>query len=300
MRISRAITILSSVAMCGVALQLSAADEPANARQEERQAERQERQTERQVERQTDRQERQVQRAGDRQAAGEIQWRGTDQLLATCVAIDNKAEIALAEFGASKTQNQKVKDFAQMLVSDHQKFLQKLQQYAPSADQIRFTEEQASASGSNVEQAAGTARPNARIQQTAGEEARDRATSDRPNRDVRETNQAERRTGTEIDPVQLHRELAEQCLADTKQMLTESKDKNFDECFVGYQIAMHGAMISKLKVLERHSSDELAQVLADGRKTTQSHLDKAEQLMKELTAANDSTKRGGTTLRDQQ
>lgn len=300
MRFSRAITVLSSVAMCGVALPLSAADEPANARQEERQAERQERQTERQVERQTDRQERQVQRAGDRQAAGEIQWQGTDQLLATCVAIDNKAEIALAEFGASKTQNQKVKDFAQMLVSDHQKFLQKLQQYAPSADQIRFTDEQASASGSNVEQAAGTARPNARIQQTAGEEARDRATSDRPNREVQETNQANRDTAMQIDPVQLHRELASQCLTDTKKMLTEAENKNFEECFVGHQIGLHGAMISKLKVLERHSSDELAQLLADGRKTTEMHLKKAEQLMKDLDSAQDTKTREGTNSRNQQ
>lgn len=271
MRISRAITILSSVAICGVALQLGAADEPTSNRQ------------------------------ADGRADREIRWQGTDQMLATCVAIDNKAEVALAEFGASHTQNEKVKEFARMLVTDHQQFLQKLQQYAPSSDQIRFTEERASTSAnSNVEQAAGTARRDARVQQTAGnEEDRARADRDRPNREERQANRAERRAGTEIDPVQLHRELAAQCLADTKQMLTESKNKNFDECFVGHQIAMHGAMISKLKVLERHSSDELAQILADGRKTTQSHLDKAEQLMKELAAANDSTKRGGVTLRDQ-
>ncbi|MBX3448258.1 MAG: DUF4142 domain-containing protein [Planctomycetaceae bacterium] len=293
MRISRAITILSSVAMCGVALQLSAADEPTPNRQPNQPA------TNRQANQPgANRQGTEVgtSRQSDGRADREIRWQGTDQMLATCVAIDNKAEVALAEFGASQTQNDKVKEFARMLVTDHQQFLQKLQQYAPSSDQIRFTEERASTSAnSNVEQAAGTARRDARVQQTAGNEE-DRA---RPNREERQANRAERRTGTEIDPVQLHRELAEQCLADTKQMLTESKNKNFDECFVGHQIAMHGAMISKLKVLERHSSDELAQILADGRKTSQSHLDKAEQLMKELAATNDSTKRGGAAPREQ-
>jgi predicted outer membrane protein len=283
MRFSRAITVFSSVAMCGVALQLRAADEPASNPQAERQAERQERQTERQVERQTNRQERQV----ERQVAQEIPWQGTDQMLATCVAIDNKAEVALAEFGASKAQNEKVKQFAKMLVTDHQKFQQKLQQFAPSSDQIRFTEEQATTSGgSKVEQAAGTSRREARIQQTAA------------NEENRDRNQAERRVEAGIDPVQLHRELAAQCLTDAKQMLTKSENKNFDECFVGHQIAMHGAMISKLKVLERHSSEELAQVLADGQKATQAHLEKAEQLMKELAAANNSTRREGATSRD--
>lgn len=221
-------------------------------------------------------------RAVEQRPAGQVvqqaQGQGNDQLLSTCVAIDNQAEINLAEFAQSKAQDEQVKEFAQMLVKDHQQFQQKLQQFAPSAGQIRLEEgQQTSTRSSGVQQAAGTATADSGIRQTAGTQA---------------TGQPQLRpqAGTQagIDPIQLHRELAAQCLADTKKMLSEKEEGKFDVCFVGQQIAMHGATISKLKVLKRHASGELAQVLGEGLETSERHMEKAEKLMKELDDSDDS------------
>jgi len=87
-----------------------------------------------------------------------------------------------------------------------------------------------------------------------------------------------------IDMMQLQREMAQQCLTDSKQYLGKKEGAEFDKCFVGMQIAKHAAMHSKLVVLQRHTSDELQQIVAEGIQTTAKHLKEAETLMTKLDA----------------
>ncbi len=53
-----------------------------------------------------------------------------DTLIASCLLIANEEEIALAKMAADKAEHQEVKQFAQMLVNEHQKAVQDLQQHA--------------------------------------------------------------------------------------------------------------------------------------------------------------------------
>lgn len=223
--------------------------------------------------------------AAGSQAAGQWQWKNADHAMASCVALGNQEEIALGELGGEKAQNDDVKKFAQMLVSDHQEFLSKLKQFAPEASaagylssetrQAQKGDEAAPEKSNTVKQAAATddAAAPAKVQPTAGT---------RPG------------MNEGMKHLMVERELAQQCLAGAKEKLEGKSGVEFDKCFIGQQIAMHMGMKAKLIVYQRHSSRELAQVLAAGQKKTEEHLAKAEELMKDLDHGSASTT---TTIR---
>jgi hypothetical protein len=182
-----------------------------------------------------------------------------ERTLASCVAIANQKEVAITQFAKEKLKDEDVKEFAEMIIKDHQAFLEKLQKFTPEAGRNNSF---ASDNSSGVKQAGGPATGTNRVQQTSGQ-------------------QGQRTQGQGVDAVQLHREVAQECLASAKKKLTED-DAKIDKCFLGMQAAAHMGMLDHLKVLQRHTSGELNKLLADASETTQKHLDKAEALMKGL------------------
>lgn len=85
-----------------------------------------------------------------------------------------------------------------------------------------------------------------------------------------------------IDFLQMHQEMSDQCLKDTKQMLSEKEGIAFDECFVGMEIAKHAMMHSSLTVLHRHTTGDLQTFIAESLETNQEHMKAATSLMKTL------------------
>ncbi len=226
----------------------------------------------------------QTQQSGRPAEVGQrAQWHNADQTLATCVAIDNQEEVALAKFVQDKVQHADVKKFANMMVEDHQAFLQKLQQFSPEATRDGFLNEQRASirnesaratSKSGVEQAKATSADQPVVQQTNATQPTTTAKSDQP-----------------VDFIQLHREIAQECLASSKAALGKKKDGEIDQCFIGFQIVKHAAMKTKLTVLQRHASPELAQVFADGAQTAEKHMQEAEAIMKKLDTSDSKQKR---------
>jgi predicted outer membrane protein len=206
--------------------------------------------------------------AGARVATGQIASVPINEhTLAACVAIANQEEVAIAKMAADKAKHKDVKEFAKMLAEEHQGFLKKLQRFAPEAQETL----QAASGQSNQSRV-----------QTAG------ATAGQPQaQTAAQTGQAIQQVAGQaeaapIDVIQLHREVAQQCLADTKKKMGEMEGEKFDFCFIGHQIAKHEEMKTKLTVFHRHASGEFAQLLASGLETTETHLKKAEEIMKDL------------------
>ncbi|MES2794057.1 MAG: DUF4142 domain-containing protein [Planctomycetota bacterium] len=225
-----------------------------------------------------------VEAKAPRNADSASEKRSPDHLLATCVALGNQGEIAISEIARTKTQNEDVKKFAAMMITDHHAFLEKLQKYAPEATKAGYLD------GAPKEaRKAGKAREE--IKQTAATEDADKAGA---------VKTADAHTGDSADHhfhhMQLERELAAQCLASAKEKLEEKSGNDFDRCFIGHQIGMHMAMKDKLVVFQRHVSPELAELLAAGQKTTEEHLAEAETLMGKL--EHHSTTRTVETKRD--
>jgi predicted outer membrane protein len=219
------------------------------------------------------------------QVAQRAQGQTTDQMLATCLAIDNQEEIAIARFAQEKADSKDVREFAKMLAKEHQTCLQKLQKMAPEATRDGFltdkdqtpetTETQGNRPAKVKVQAAGGA-----VTVQAG--AIQQTSATRPNVEVQ--------AGASLDALQMHREIAEQCLSDSKRMLSEKSGAEFDECFVGHQIAKHAAMKTKLVVFQRHASADLNPIIAEAIEATEKHMKKAEGLMKSLAHADSDSK----------
>src|SRR4051812_7448548 len=70
-----------------------------------------------------------------------------DHMMASCVAVANQEEIALAEFARQKTTNDDVKKLVEMMITDHHTFLLKLKQFAPEATQPGYIETHARGEG---------------------------------------------------------------------------------------------------------------------------------------------------------
>jgi predicted outer membrane protein len=99
-----------------------------------------------------------------------------------------------------------------------------------------------------------------------------------------------------LDPLQLKRELAQECLTSTIEELGKKKGAEFDKCYMVQQVIAHQQMIATLHVFQRHASPELAELIAEGEKTAKKHLQHGKQLAKQMEQAYSqaaSTQQGG-------
>jgi predicted outer membrane protein len=167
-----------------------------------------------------------------------------DQQIAACVYGECHNEIEIAKLAESKAQNQEVRDFAQRMVRDHSPGCQEMQRLA----------------GDLV----------ADHGQTHSGAAANRSES------------ASRGESGNLDWVSIKKQIGQQCLASTKQELSSKSSHEFDECFMGQQIAGHMKVIDELKVLRNYASSDLQQKLDKELQTAQQHLQLAKQIEQKL------------------
>ncbi len=192
------------------------------------------------------------------------QGKPLDQFIATCLLIGNQEEVALAQEAVSRAQNENVKQFAQMLVDDHQKAIQKLQQHAKQGISLE---------GAATVTASGQSQPNqiaANPSPTAQQYTANRVDPDSAN------------NGALDQVLKMHQQAAQECLSMTKSLMQEKQGVDFDKAFAGSQIGAHIGMLAKLKASQQHASPELASFIQESEQTVEKHLDHAKQLCKEL------------------
>jgi predicted outer membrane protein len=181
-----------------------------------------------------------------------------DNRVASCLILANLGEIELAKFGEENLEDGEAKQFAKMLVEDHQKLVKKLERFAPQAASIKLSSNQQQRStqqtGTNI---------------TPG--------FDNPS----SSQQTVAQSPTDQKLFQIEKEAVQNCVSMTKEELQEKQGKDMDKAFVGCQIGSHIHMLASLKAAENNVSSELQQVIAKAQDKVQAHLDKAKQLMKE-------------------
>jgi len=223
--------------------------------------------------------------------------KGNDDMLAHCLIVDNQAVVALARMAEGKTQNEEVKKFASMMQKDHQAFAKKLQNYSPNTRGDIFESNESTVGQNSARNAAGN--PNERsslkpavtnnpLLQNAVQKNQQPENDQTNTSRTQQSNNAKSPQGEQgLNLIEIHEELAQQCLSDAKANLTAQSGYEFDKCFVGIQIAAHGAMLSKLTVFERHATDDLKQVINEGKQSAQKHMEQAEELMEKLSSDSD-------------
>jgi hypothetical protein len=88
--------------------------------------------------------------------------------------------------------------------------------------------------------------------------------------------------GQHTDFVAIHREIGDKIFTAVKAELESKEGKKFDQCYMTQQVMCHTKMVASLEVLQNHVSGELRNILSEGLDTTKQHLDKAEEIVKNL------------------
>jgi predicted outer membrane protein len=228
------------------------------------------------------RQQEAVNQQAPRQQKSEI-----DRMFATCLAIENAAEIQVAENAAQRLQNAQAKEFAQKLVQDHRAMLEKLRQFGADDSPLRTTSD----ARNDVSVRTGRADVDVEVNRQAGDGRRPATTTG-------QTAATGQKAAGHLDFVAIKREIADQCVQSAQRELETSDDP--DRCFIGAQVVGHQHMLDTLKVFQRHASPQLADTLAQASETTQQHLEQAKQILKSLdkqVATGGVSNRTGTTAR---
>jgi predicted outer membrane protein len=209
-----------------------------------------------------------------------------DSHIADCLILANQHEISLLKFGIEKSQNTKVKEFAEGAIKDHEKMVQNLRKFAsPNHANVQLQ----AAAGQEARPLA-TTREALKVPASPGEtkpaDAAERKAT--PPESVRIAN-AERAGTTVAENSNLtdrlfaiHQRATQECLALTRKELGELKGEKFDQAFLGQQMGMHMGMLAQLKAIQGEVSDELQQVAQNAEKTATQHKDHAEKLMEEV------------------
>lgn len=189
--------------------------------------------------------------------------------MANCLILGNQEELALCDFAKSQTQNQKVKELIEKMVSDHTQFVTELRKFSgkDEAFDLEYRFERKTGTNNQASEGAVAGRvPEVPAKNIAAET---------PAPPMKGQGFARQLFSLEHDAVQ-------ECLSLTQKNLEKYQGPQFDQAFLGHQVGMHIGMLAKLKAGQKHSSGDFQQLLKKGEATTQAHLQHAEQLMNEL------------------
>jgi putative membrane protein len=208
---------------------------------------------------------------GDRTNAGAA-IQDIQRYIAGCLLAKNQAEVEMGEFAQQHSQSPEVKEFAQMLVQDHSKFVQKLQKVAGAQADAR------SATGQATE---------ARVEIAAGERTEPASNREAAGQNAAELTATNRAAGNSaVDQLlALERQIVERGMQAAKEDLQQKQGADFDKCFVGSQIVGHTHMLAALEVLQQQGPEQIQQLAQEAHPNVQKHLEHAKQLIKQLEGA---------------
>lgn len=250
------------------------------------------------------------------------QGREVEQYLAGCLLADNQAEVQLSQFAQQRAKSNDVKEFAQMMVQDHQKMIQQLQQLsgtsssagrsggqsssATESGQTSTTAGSSAGQSSGTSSVAGTESRNSNAG-TAGSSATDTtgagSSGTTTGRSAGAGSSSQPGGGSSVSSLgaggatassaatgsgavqqlmQIDRQIVERKTQQTREELQQKSGEEFDKGFVGTAISAHIHALAALEVIGQQSQGQLAQVAQQARPTVQQHLEHAKQLMKKL------------------
>jgi len=204
----------------------------------------------------------------------------------------NHNEVELGKFAEDRAKSDSVKDFAAQMIKDHSKSADKLARIAGNLVNSG-TARAGGATETRREVRKVPADEGKEGKEDRRDEGRKGAREDR--REGREEAREDRREGREertttttaagrhaFNWVTVHKEIGDQCLQSAKKELGSKEGHEFDQCYMGMQIAGHMKMIDELKVYKNYATGQLQQDIEESLDTTEHHLKEAKKIMDEL------------------
>jgi predicted outer membrane protein len=237
-------------------------------------------------------------RQGSSAQSGQTQQ--LDRYLAQWLRASNEAEIKLAQMGEQKSQNEQVKQFAQMLVQDHQQLSQKLQQLASQGPGAQSQPGQSQPGQSQSSQRSSQSQPGQSQsgQSQPGQSQPGQSQSGQSQSQLGQSQSGSMSSGTEAQKlVQIHEQIASKRVESLMKGLEEKQAGEFDQAFMGLQVLHHMAMLETLQVMQQQSGGKLRETLTQAEQSVQQHLDKASQLSQELSQTDTASRQNQTERR---
>jgi predicted outer membrane protein len=197
--------------------------------------------------------------------------------LVNCLLKKNKGEIEISQFAAEQTQDPQVKEFAQQVIKDHQNVVEKLRQLAGTSSldaNARVASDRSAIDTTPAPGSSGT--DNATL---GANDARNATRSNERGNIARPGMQGNAALG---QLASIEEKIADRCQQNLKEELQSKSGTDFDQCYVGSQIAGHMQMLAALEVLADEGPGQLKQAAEDTKDIVQQHLDHAKQLANDM------------------
>lgn len=217
----------------------------------------------------------------------------------------DQSTIQLAQLAEERSTNEKVKQFAKMLVEEHTKCSEKLRESAPGV--VSVTELQSEGTtrtagfrgttdaddkADAVDNPAKAARNPAR-----NPDGSERLIGNGPVDKDREDGSSRTQTAQAMTPLHriltIDRQATENYIQSTTEMLSRYQGQEFDMGFLGFTIGSHTWALAELKAMDSVGDEKFQKLINDATTKVEQHMMKAEELSKELGA--DSAQKGNTT-----
>lgn len=194
------------------------------------------------------------------------------QLLIT----SNQGEVKVSQFGQDHAQSQQVRNFAQNMVKEHHDFINKLQKAAASVASTQAAPAPgtpATTPGATVQGIPSAGR--AAVPGATGTPIAPGVVSEQGAAGSQQVNQL----------VQILGQAGNRNVELTQGELANKHGIEFDQAFMGDEIAAHLRMLSALETFGPHTSGQLQQVINQGVNVTKKHLGEARSIMQGLEQA---------------
>jgi len=196
--------------------------------------------------------------------------------LVNCLLKKNKGEIEIGQFAAEQAQDPQVKDFAQQVVKDHQNVVEKLQQLAGAGSLENSARTSADRSALDSTPAPGSSGTD---NTTLGADTRNAAPRNESGNVARPGMQG---NAALSQLASIEEKIADHCQQSLKEELQSKSGADFDQCYVGSQIAAHMQMLAALEVLSQDGPGQIKQAAEEAKPIVQQHLDHAKQLANDM------------------
>jgi predicted outer membrane protein len=222
-------------------------------------------------------------------AASGNQSRGVEQYVAACLLTNNEADLKLSQFAQQHGRSSEVKEFAKMMVQDHEKMIQQLQRLS-GAHSSAGQSDRSSVTGSGSGRSSAVTSGESTTQSFTRNET-DAGSSDSPGGGLSVNSlgaggaaaapaTASDRAVHEL--MQIDRQVIERKTQATREELQRDSGAEFDKAFVRTAISAHIDALAALEVIGQQSQGQLAQLAQQARPTVRQHLEHAKKLMKKL------------------
>ncbi|HEV2969886.1 MAG TPA: DUF4142 domain-containing protein [Pirellulales bacterium] len=188
----------------------------------------------------------------------------------------SQQEIDLANFALKHTQNEEVRKFAQKAIEDHTNLDNQLQRFTSAEGRGQPGNQTSAQPGTSAAAQPGT--------ETVGQPGTQPGAP------------ASTEPGSKANEFEkIRQEIGNQVVQSIERELGQYQGSDFDRAYVGQQFWAHVVFIASATAGGNHVSPDLKQVVDQGTKTAQMHLDDCRKLIRDLSA--NVARSAGTTER---